>query len=226
MEALAPLILHTICENMEAKVAAFWLWRQETQELTCEFTECYDESPAMKEFCRVTNELHFVRGVGLPGRTIDRSEPVWLSSDYKSPSAPRTDAARKAGIVGAVGIPIKVGADLYGVIEFFTAEPLEPRPSLTNMFDVIGSEIGQFMFRKRVETEREGLLIREKQLRRQAEKASRLKDEFLATVSMNFGHRLTQYWVGRSFLRSESLMTRNPKVLSRPSIEMHADRPS
>jgi len=51
------------------------------------------------------------------------------------------------------------------------------------MFEAVGSEIGQFMFRKRVEAEREALLLREKSLRQQAEKASRLKDEFLATVS-------------------------------------------
>ena len=36
---------------------------------------------------------------------------------------------------------------------------------------------------KRVEADREKLLIREKFLRDQAEKVSRLKDEFLATVS-------------------------------------------
>jgi signal transduction histidine kinase/ActR/RegA family two-component response regulator len=95
----------------------------------------------------------------------------------------RSAAAKKAGLNGAVGIPIKVGSELYGVIEFFTAEQLESRPSLTNMFEVVGSEIGQFMFRRRVEKERESLLIREKQLRQQAERASKLKDEFLATVS-------------------------------------------
>jgi CheY-like chemotaxis protein len=52
-----------------------------------------------------------------------------------------------------------------------------------NMLDAIGSEIGQFIQRKRVEEERVRLLQREKALREQAEAANRLKDEFLATVS-------------------------------------------
>ena len=58
-----------------------------------------------------------------------------------------------------------------------------PDQHLLNMLEAIGSEIGQFIQRKRVEAERENLLLREKSLREQAEMASRLKDEFLATVS-------------------------------------------
>src|SRR5262249_49033777 len=37
--------------------------------------------------------------------------------------------------------------------------------------------------RRKIETEREQLLVREREARRQAEEASRLKDEFVATVS-------------------------------------------
>ena len=51
------------------------------------------------------------------------------------------------------------------------------------MLEAIGSEIGQFMERKRAEADREQLLISEKLLRAEAENVSRLKDEFLATVS-------------------------------------------
>jgi nitrogen-specific signal transduction histidine kinase/CheY-like chemotaxis protein len=51
------------------------------------------------------------------------------------------------------------------------------------MLEAIGSEIGQFIQRKQVELEREGLLQREKVLREEAERANRMKDEFLATLS-------------------------------------------
>jgi signal transduction histidine kinase/CheY-like chemotaxis protein len=69
------------------------------------------------------------------------------------------------------------------VIELFTPFPVQDDSRLIDMLDAIGSEIGQFVQRKRIEAERESLLLREKALRQQAEKASRLKDEFLATVS-------------------------------------------
>jgi signal transduction histidine kinase len=51
------------------------------------------------------------------------------------------------------------------------------------MLEATGSEIGQFIERRRLGDERENLLAREKTLREQAERANRLKDEFLATVS-------------------------------------------
>jgi CheY-like chemotaxis protein len=51
------------------------------------------------------------------------------------------------------------------------------------MLEAIGSEIGQFIQKKKFEEEREVLLAREKMLREEAEKANRLKDEFLATLS-------------------------------------------
>ena len=47
----------------------------------------------------------------------------------------------------------------------------------------IGGQIGHFTERKRAEEEREELLTRERAARAEAEKANRLKDEFLATLS-------------------------------------------
>ena len=82
-----------------------------------------------------------------------------------------------------MGLPIHVGPEFYGVIEFLTEQPIEMQQREMNMMEAIGSEVGQFIYRKRVEADRESLLHREKAARQQAEKASRLKDEFLATVS-------------------------------------------
>src|SRR5262249_51740084 len=50
----------------------------------------------------------------------------------------------------------------------------------------LGSQIGQFIDRKRVEDEREQLLVRERAARSEAELANRAKDEFLAML----GHEL------------------------------------
>jgi signal transduction histidine kinase len=69
------------------------------------------------------------------------------------------------------------------VIEFFARNELPAEVRTFDMLEAIGSEIGQFVQRKKAETEREELLVREKTLRAQAENISRLKDEFLATVS-------------------------------------------
>jgi signal transduction histidine kinase len=46
-----------------------------------------------------------------------------------------------------------------------------------------GSQIGQFMERKRAEQEREQLFEQERAARKEAEAANRIKDEFLAVLS-------------------------------------------
>jgi hypothetical protein len=61
------------------------------------------------------------------------------------------------------------------------------------MLEAIGSEIGQFIQRKRLEVERENLLLREKSMREQAEKASRLKDEFSGDGFARIAHAAQRY---------------------------------
>ena len=57
------------------------------------------------------------------------------------------------------------------------------------MFENIGKQIGQVIKRQLADEERAGLLERERSARADAEKANRLKDEFLATVSQGSERR-------------------------------------
>jgi len=64
----------------------------------------------------------------------------------------------------------------------FSAEPLELHGE--HCWLTIGRDITE---RKQVEKERERLLEQEKAAREEAEGANRMKDEFLATISTNYG---------------------------------------
>jgi signal transduction histidine kinase/CheY-like chemotaxis protein len=124
-----------------------------------------------------------VKDIGLPEMVWEKSSPVWLSISGLDPYFPQWQLAVAAGLNSAVGIPVKMGDEFFGVLEFFAAGIMSEEPELREMFESIGGEIGQFIHRRRVELERENLLRQEMTLRQQAEKASQLKDEFLATVS-------------------------------------------
>jgi signal transduction histidine kinase/CheY-like chemotaxis protein len=123
------------------------------------------------------------RGVGIPGQVWEKGSPIWLPNTVRGSSFPRAELAVRAGIHSALGFPIRIGRQFYGVIEFFTRQPFLSDRKTIDMLEAIGSEVGQFVQRKQAEADRENLLLREKSLREQAETASRLKDEFLATVS-------------------------------------------
>lgn len=183
LETAAPEILRAFCEYMEAGISALWLLERGGAELKCRFIEMGEPTQALYSLRQASLSQNFARGRGLPGYVWETNAPVSLNDTFQGRKFPRAKYARAAGLHYAIGFPIKIADEFYGVIEFFTRRPILNDLSLMNMLEAIGSEIGQFVERKRVEAEREALLVREKALRQQAERASRLKDEFLATVS-------------------------------------------
>jgi signal transduction histidine kinase/DNA-binding response OmpR family regulator len=184
IDEAVPGILRTFVENMRAAVAVMWTFTEDGNTLRCSHVEVSDaEAPAVATFVAETRRRTFVLGNGFPGQVWEAGAPVWLPNTLHGEQYPRATVAASAGLHSAVGFPISIGGAFFGVIEFYTREPLNPSPQLTGMIEAIGSEIAQFIHKKCVEEERERLLLREKTLREDAEAANRLKDEFLATVS-------------------------------------------
>lgn len=182
-ESAAPEILQTFCEKLEAVICCLWLPDETGKMLSCVRFETADKADELSAFITESCKIKIAPGIGLPGQVWEKNAPVWLPNTGRGEKFPRAQFAAEIGLHSAVGFPIKIGKKFYGAVEFFTRHELSADRHLVNMLEATGSEIGQFIQRKRLEAEREKLLLREKSLREQAEKASRLKDEFLATVS-------------------------------------------
>lgn len=183
LDEAAPAILRAFCDNLGADIALLWLVTDDRKVLACTQTAVADETDGFSSFINESKRIHLEPNVGLPGTVWAKREPVWLGDTVQNNSFPRAKFAASVGLNSGIGFPIIVGRQIYGVIEIFTRKALPYNEPLINMVGAIGSEIGQFIIRKRAESERERLLQREKSLREQAENASRMKDEFLATVS-------------------------------------------
>jgi signal transduction histidine kinase/DNA-binding response OmpR family regulator len=183
LETAAQAILKAFCEHLKADVCCLWLPDETGKKLRCAQIEISETAGDVSSFVNESKRLRLAKGIGLPGHVWQNRSSIWLPNTVRGEKFPRATFAATVGLHSAIGFPIKFGRAFYGVIEFFTRHPLPSDPSLLNMLDATGSEIGQFIQRKLVEAERESLLLREKSLREQAETASRMKDEFLATVS-------------------------------------------
>ncbi len=175
-------ILRTACQTLDWEVGV--LWKVDTQDQLLRCVEiCHATSKSTLEFDLLTKETAFAKGLGLPGRIWESGKLVWVDNVVMDPNLPRAPVALREGLRGAFGFPIFVGKQIWGVIEFFSAEIRERDDELMNLAAGIGGQIGQFTQRKRAEAELAELLDRERLAREDAEKANRLKDEFLATLS-------------------------------------------
>ena len=63
----------------------------------------------------------------------------------------RGPIAEREGLHAAFAFPILLGGDVLGVIEFFSREIRQPEQELLNMMATLGSQVGQFIERKRAE---------------------------------------------------------------------------
>jgi signal transduction histidine kinase/integral membrane sensor domain MASE1/ActR/RegA family two-component response regulator len=203
LEDAIPLIVHRICRTFEWRLGAMWRFDEATNVLRC--IQVGPSQAVNEEFERITKEITFVRGVGLPGRIWANLRPAWIPDVTADQNFPRADAAAAAGLHAAFGFPIMSGERFLGVMEFFSHEIREPDSALLATFSAIGSQMGQFLERKTGEDEREALLAREQFARNEAEKANRLKDEFLATLSHELRTPLTAMLGWLTMLRGGKL---------------------
>ena len=80
-----------------------------------------------------------------------RREPVYLPDAVDDPGFLRAPIAAREKLHAAFAVPIVLGREVLGVLEFFSHEIRQPDQDLLDMIAVIGSQIGQFIERKRAE---------------------------------------------------------------------------
>ena len=167
----APKIVQALCELAGWDIGAIWEVDRTANELICVEVR-HPPSIDVPEFKNTSRQRRFAPGIGLVGRVWNSGQATWLPDVTKDSNFPRAAAALKEGLHAGFCFPIKLGAEVLGVIECFSREVREPDDDFLQMLDTIGSQLGQFIQRKRAEE-----ALRE---------SDRRKDEFLAVL----GHEL------------------------------------
>jgi C4-dicarboxylate-specific signal transduction histidine kinase len=78
-------------------------------------------------------------------------EPQYVPDVVPDENFPRGPIAEREGLHAAFGFPILLRGEVLGVIEFFSREIRQPDQELLDMLATIGSQIGQFIERRRAE---------------------------------------------------------------------------
>jgi PAS domain S-box-containing protein len=120
------------------------------------------------EFATLSAELALSPGEGLPGRVLARGHAAWLTDSPEDANFPRAAAARRSGLHAGFGFPLHSPRGVVGVMEFFSGDPRELDERLLATMEALGSQVGQFVARRRTEEE---VRARESRLRAMLEAA-------------------------------------------------------
>ncbi|HTL54306.1 MAG TPA: response regulator [Candidatus Limnocylindrales bacterium] len=151
IEQAAAAILEVLLESLGMDVATLWVRDSDHPVLQLSAARYQGRSEAWQRFCERQQGLSFASGAGLPGRAWQERRNIWVSDLAGLEDAQRSELLAQAGLLSGASFPIQSGGAVLGVLELFAARQMNHDPVVDNMILAIGSELGQFIQRQKVE---------------------------------------------------------------------------
>ncbi len=145
----APHVLEGLCRSLDWELGEYW--EVDAQREAMHFSVAW-KRPGRDTSAYEATAAQFIyrRGEGLPGRVWEESRPVSLM-DLTKDSSPRSAAALSVGLHGLVGFPVRSGRRVVGMIALATWAPRQLDEGILGVMNDIGTQIGEFVERKRAE---------------------------------------------------------------------------
>jgi diguanylate cyclase (GGDEF)-like protein/PAS domain S-box-containing protein len=148
-EKAAPGLLEGLCRALDWELAEYWEVDPERDAM--HFVTAWKRPGRDTSSYEATAPAtSYPRGEGLAGRVWETGAPVSVP-DVATDDSPRSAAAVAAGLKGIVGFPVRSGRRVVGMIALHTWAPRELDEGLLAVMNDVGSQIGEFVERKRAE---------------------------------------------------------------------------
>jgi signal transduction histidine kinase len=193
LDGVARGILEAIGSCLEWECGALWVVDRKAGALTCAEV-WHAPNDDFGTFITLTRKMRCQPGNGLPGRVWGAREPIWIADVAEERGMPRLAVAAERGLHASFGLPILIGDEVIGVLEFFSRRVRFPDSAVLDLVSSLGQQIGQFIERKRAEA---AAAAAEQQLVLQRTEAAllaereRLRRQFLLSISHDLRTPLT-----------------------------------
>ena len=148
-EKAAPGVLEGLCDALDWELAEYWEVDAERESM--HFVTAWKRPGRDTSSYEATAaEASYRRGEGLAGKVWETGAPVSVT-DLATDESPRSVAAVAAGLRGIVGFPVRSGRRVVGMIALHTWAPRDLDQGLLAVMSDVGSQIGEFVERKRAE---------------------------------------------------------------------------
>jgi diguanylate cyclase (GGDEF)-like protein/PAS domain S-box-containing protein len=148
-EKAAPGVLEGLCGALDWELAEYWEVDAERESM--HFVTAWKRPGRDTSSYEATAaEASYRRGEGLAGKVWETGAPVSVT-DLATDESPRSVAAVAAGLRGIVGFPVRSGRRVVGMIALHTWAPRDLDQGLLAVMSDVGSQIGEFVERKRAE---------------------------------------------------------------------------
>ena len=148
-ERAAPHVLEGLCQALDWELAEYWEVDPEREAMHF-VTSWKRPGRDTSAYEATAHSVSFRRGEGLAGQVWESGAPIAIA-DVAADSAERSAAAAAAGLKGIAGFPVRSGRRVVGVISLHTWAPRHLDDGLKAVMNDIGSQIGEFVERKRAE---------------------------------------------------------------------------
>ena len=115
LEDILKLIVNLTAGVMKAKICAFWLLNEETQELTIRATQAMSREYLKKRAIKV--------GEGIVGFVAQDKKPMVIEDVLQDKRYKEKPLAKKEGLVSMLSVPMMVKDRVVGVLNVYTVKP-------------------------------------------------------------------------------------------------------
>ncbi len=106
---------------------------------------------AIQGFLAASQEFTYGPGEGMSGKVWQSGQPLWIADIAKDARALTSIFKAESGMRGAFTVPVKMEGKVLGVLGFNSHEIQQPDAHLLAAMQEIGSQLGGFLQRRRVE---------------------------------------------------------------------------